>query len=294
MALVRTTRFTSRRRGRRPRAGTTRPAHRCDQGAVRRPNRDQADPRRRANLGGHVAVGLAGNPERGLGRRAAPAGGRRRLRRRPRCHRGTGRAGRRGWLDPMTGSSYSRRRSDRPGQDVRRHARCRRHRPEHPRRHGTCVLGPNGAGKTTTIRMLATLLRPDGGRARVFGHDVVREAAAVTGPDQPDRTVRLARRRPHRPREPRAARPAARLLPGGRGERGRGTAGRVRPRPSRRPAGQDVLRRHAAPAGHRRRPRHRTRPAVPGRADHRAGPAQPQRGVGPSSAASSPKAPPFC
>ena len=41
------------------------------------------------------------------------------------------------------------------------------------------VLGPNGAGKTTTIRILATLLRPDGGTARVFGHDVVTEAAAV-------------------------------------------------------------------------------------------------------------------
>src|SRR5579859_778627 len=40
-------------------------------------------------------------------------------------------------------------------------------------------LGPNGAGKTTTIRMLATLVRPDGGTARVFGHDVVREADAV-------------------------------------------------------------------------------------------------------------------
>jgi ABC-2 type transport system ATP-binding protein len=41
------------------------------------------------------------------------------------------------------------------------------------------VLGPNGAGKTTAVRMLATLLRPDGGEARVFGHDVVREADAV-------------------------------------------------------------------------------------------------------------------
>ena len=41
------------------------------------------------------------------------------------------------------------------------------------------VLGPNGAGKTTTIRMLATLLRPDAGTARVLGHDVVRDADAV-------------------------------------------------------------------------------------------------------------------
>jgi ABC-2 type transport system ATP-binding protein len=43
------------------------------------------------------------------------------------------------------------------------------------------VLGPNGAGKTTTIRMLATLLRPDSGSARVLGHDIVTEAAAVRG-----------------------------------------------------------------------------------------------------------------
>ena len=41
------------------------------------------------------------------------------------------------------------------------------------------VLGPNGAGKTTTIRMLATLLRPDAGFARVLGHDIVSEADAV-------------------------------------------------------------------------------------------------------------------
>jgi ABC-2 type transport system ATP-binding protein len=43
------------------------------------------------------------------------------------------------------------------------------------------LLGPNGAGKTTAVRVLATLLRPDHGQARVFGHDVVREADAVRG-----------------------------------------------------------------------------------------------------------------
>jgi ABC-2 type transport system ATP-binding protein len=41
------------------------------------------------------------------------------------------------------------------------------------------VLGPNGAGKTTTLRMLATLLTPDGGSARVLGHDIVTEADTV-------------------------------------------------------------------------------------------------------------------
>src|SRR5581483_7192978 len=41
------------------------------------------------------------------------------------------------------------------------------------------VLGPNGAGKTTMVRILTTLLLPDGGQAMVEGHDVVREAATV-------------------------------------------------------------------------------------------------------------------
>jgi ABC-2 type transport system ATP-binding protein len=41
------------------------------------------------------------------------------------------------------------------------------------------VLGPNGAGKTTAVRILTTLSIPDGGSARVAGHDVVSEAAAV-------------------------------------------------------------------------------------------------------------------
>jgi len=48
-----------------------------------------------------------------------------------------------------------------------------------PPGHLVGLLGPNGAGKTTAVRILATLLRPDGGQARVGGYDVVRQADRV-------------------------------------------------------------------------------------------------------------------
>ena len=40
-------------------------------------------------------------------------------------------------------------------------------------------LGPNGAGKTTTLRMLATLIRPDGGQATIAGADLLRASSLV-------------------------------------------------------------------------------------------------------------------
>ncbi|MFE7190263.1 ATP-binding cassette domain-containing protein [Kitasatospora sp. NPDC057541] len=49
------------------------------------------------------------------------------------------------------------------------------------------LLGPNGAGKTTVVKILSTLIKPDGGQARVAGHDIaaapdgVRAAIGVTG-----------------------------------------------------------------------------------------------------------------
>jgi ABC-2 type transport system ATP-binding protein len=51
------------------------------------------------------------------------------------------------------------------------------------------VLGPNGAGKSTVLNMLATLMKPDGGSAKIFGHDVekepqiIRQLVGVTGQD---------------------------------------------------------------------------------------------------------------
>ena len=67
-----------------------------------------------------------------------------------------------------------------PGQDLRRPPGARRVRPR-PSPPGTVcgLLGPNGAGKTTAVRILTTLLRADGGSARVAGADVRRQAEHV-------------------------------------------------------------------------------------------------------------------
>ena len=108
------------------------------------------------------------------------------------------------------------------------------------------VLGPNGAGKTTTISMLATLLRPDGGRAEIFGHDVVREPQivrqliGVTGQyASVDETLSATENLVH-------LLPAARALPRRRAPQGGRTARGVRPDRGRQAPAQELLRRHAA------------------------------------------------
>ncbi len=81
------------------------------------------------------------------------------------------------------------------------------------------LLGPNGAGKTTMVRILSTLLRPDGGRARVAGFDITAQRHQVRRRDQPHRAVRGAGRAADRRGEPAddgpAVRPARVRRPGG-------------------------------------------------------------------------------
>ena len=131
------------------------------------------------------------------------------------------------------------------------------------------VLGPNGAGKTTAVRILTTLLQPDGGRAVVEGRDVCREAAAVrriiglsgqsaaiqeelTGKENLELIGRL-----YHLSWPDARSRAAELLEGFRSRR------------CRRPAGQDLLWRHAASARPGSEPGRAPQGAVPRRADDR-------------------------
>ena len=156
------------------------------------------------------------------------------------------------------------------------------------------LLGPNGAGKTTAVRILATLLKPDGGSARVVGLDVVRDADALrtkiglagqyaavddnlTGFENLEMVGQLY----HLPRAE-ARKRADELL-----ERFELTEAAEPPR-------QDVLGRHAPPAGPRGRARLPPAGALPRRADHRPRPARPARHVGDDRGARRPRAPPCC
>jgi ABC-type multidrug transport system ATPase subunit len=132
------------------------------------------------------------------------------------------------------------------------------------------VLGPNGAGKTTAVRILATLLKPDGGQASVCGYDVVRDAHQVRqligltgqyasvdeGLSGTNNLIMIGRLLGLSRSDARGA--------GGR------TARPLRARRRRRPTGEDLLGRDAAPAGPGRQPGRQSPGAVPGRADDRA------------------------
>ena len=141
-----------------------------------------------------------------------------------------------------------------------------------PCRAGTVygLLGPNGAGKTTAVRILTTLIRADGGRAEVAGHDVARRSRRVRRRIGLDRPADRGRRRPQRPAEPGHVRPAVPHRQGSRPAARRRAAAPVRSGRRGRQGPEDVLRRHAPPA----RPGLEHDPgaggAVPRRADHRA------------------------
>ena len=142
------------------------------------------------------------------------------------------------------------------------------------------LLGPNGAGKTTAVRILTTLLPPDGGSAHVAGLDVVKDAAALraqiglagqyaavdenlTGFENLEMVGRLYHlgRRPAR-------------------ERSRELLGALLAHGRCRPPGEDLLRRHAPQARPGGGARGAPTGAVPRRAHHGARPAQPPSALG--------------
>ena len=142
------------------------------------------------------------------------------------------------------------------------------------------LLGPNGAGKTTAVRILATLLEPDGGSARVAGLDVVKDAdalrtkiglagqyAAVDENLTGFENIEMVGQLYHLPRAE-ARKRADELL-----ERFDLTEAGGRPV-------QDLLGRHAPAAGPRGRARLPPAGDLPRRADHGPGPARAAEHVG--------------
>src|SRR5215469_3721530 len=127
------------------------------------------------------------------------------------------------------------------------------------------LLGPNGAGKTTLVRILATLLAPDAGRAEGFGHDVAGEPAAVR--ELIGLTGQFAA--------------VDELLTGRENLEMFGRLFKLPGELARRRAGE-LLERFglAPPARHRLEPADPPAGAVPRRADHGLGSAQPQRDLG--------------
>ena len=164
--------------------------------------------------------------------------------------------------------------------------------------HGTVfgLLGPNGAGKTTAVRILATILQPDGGQRRgARATTWSRTAAGRAAADRSRRAVRGGRREPHRPREP---------------AHGRACSRRCR-RPQIMPRAAELLERfeltdaadrpvRTYSGGMRRRLDlaaslvHASAGAVPGRAHDRPRPPEPQRAVGHDRASWSRTARPSC
>ena len=121
-------------------------------------------------------------------------------------------------------------------------------------------LGPNGAGKTTTLRMLATLLEPDGGEATIAGADLRTRPGRGAPPHRLRRPGRQHLGRVHRPRGAGAAGPAVRHRQGRRAARGPPQAlDGVPAHRVRRPQVQDLLRRPAPPGRHRARHHPRAR-----------------------------------
>ena len=122
------------------------------------------------------------------------------------------------------------------------------------------LLGHNGAGKTTAIRILTTLARRPTARRASPASTSSRDAARGARAHRRRRPGRHGRRPAHRPREPRDGRPP---VPPARGAEARRRADELLERlglaDARRPAGRDVLRRHAPPARPRRQPGRRAR-----------------------------------